>query len=485
MLIQRQSEQWPHRREAMLRAAVESYPGPLRDDWPKPGDNPAEQKWYHASPQELAPTTLLNLNGAPSPFGGNQDVNDLRGVWMSPSLEEAHSWRQGIAQNYQELDDTGDPTYRPTHIYEIKPIGRVHDYDCDGYAARSAIVVQKVYHDPGFGPRTASLDYDANDYGITPYHDVDWEDDEDDEPMDGYIRENNPVRLKSPLYPDGNKSRPSFADDLDDLGGNRKIYHFSPHDFNPPSDSPARGDAYWPRYRKDPPEGVLPLNLPDMAMPNMPTDRNPIPLYRGVNLRLDHPDLQWIRRAIHGDSREDIEDHQFTPGARWSPHFTDRDRTDGIYFGLPHRQPYLDPSMTNRNLASPMEEGDTDILYDHDLQHRMTHTILDHMNDQKGGLGTHWGMGEDNARSFADFGNGFGHSAPSLPVVITHHWKGIGEDPYRRETEGEWPDEQEITHLHGAKANVAAVHVKHPHHGWTKIFDADDHGETLTHKASR
>jgi hypothetical protein len=315
--------------------------------------------------------------------------------------------------------------------------------------------------------RTANFDpYEANDYGIQPYHDQDWDDEDDDEPMDGYIRVNDPMHLRSPLYPDGHKSRPSFSDDLDDLGGKRKIYHFSPHDFNPPSDSPARGDAFW--RASDPPEGILPLEMPSSAVGGV-KDRQPIPLYRGITLRLDHPDLQWIRRALHGDSREDIEDHQF----------------NGYYFGQPHRQPYLDPSMTNRNLASPVEEGDTDILYNHDLKHRMTHTILDHMNDQKGGLGTHWGMGEDNARSFAGSGGSGGHTGPTLPVVITHHWKGTGEDPYRRGTEGEWPDEQEITHLHGAKANVAAVHVQHPHHGWMKIFDADDHGETLTHKASR
>ena len=333
---------------------------------------------------------------------------------------------------------------------------------------------------------TASFDpYEANDYGIEPYHEQDWEDDEDEEPQDGYIRENNPVRAKSPLYPDGHMSRPFFYDDLDDLGGKRKIYHFNPHDFNPPSDSPARGDAYWPRYRKDPPEDVLPLDLPAMAMPNMPTDRYPIPLYRGISFRLDHPDLQWIRRALYGDRREDNEDHQLTPGARWSPHFTDRDKTDGYYFGQPSRQPYLDPSMTNRALADPKEEGDSDLFYDHDLRHRMTHTILDHMNEQKGGLGTHWGMGEANARNFAVNVAPGNHASPSLPVVITHNWMGTGEDPYRRNTEGEWPDEQEITHLHGAKANVSAVHVQHPHHGWVKIFDADDHGETLTHKASR
>jgi hypothetical protein len=332
--------------------------------------------------------------------------------------------------------------------------------------------------------RTAAF----NPYGDDmdgPNPDWEYDEDEDEGTQDGYIRENNPVRLKSPLYPDGHKSRPSFSDDIDDLGGNRTIYHFSPHDFNPPSDSPARGDAYWPRYRKDPPEGVLPLDLPDMAMPNMPTNRDPIPLYRGVTLRLDHPDLQWIRRALHGNRREDIEDHQLTPGARWSPHFTDRDKTDGYYFGQPSRQPYLDPSMTNKALADPKEEDDTEILYNSDLQHRMTHAILDHMHDQKGGLGTHWGMEEGNARNFADSGGTGNHTSPSLPAVITHNWMGTGEDPYRRKTEGEWPDEQEITHLHGAKANVSAVHVKHPHHGWVNIFDADDHGGTLTRQASR
>lgn len=467
MNIERQSEQWPHRREAMQRAAM-----PERrtlEELAKAGYNTDEWKeWQRGGCIEYAHALrqkFPHLNAGIISTPGDED--DWQHIFVH---DDTHAY-----------DSAGSHPLPYTGVHNDLEQHLGHNLDWydepDPYLVDQA---HKHIERNKIGPRTASRHTARNDYNHN-----DW-DDEDDEPEAGYVRENNPVGLRSPLYPDGHKSRPSFTEDIGDSDGrDRLVYHFSPHDRNPISDSPARPHVIAPSRQS--PEGILPLEIPSGGS-GWTRERDPFKLYRGLTINLNHPDLQWMRRTLYGKDREDTEDHVRTPPTRWSPHITDKDSTGDIYFGPVTRQPYLDPSMTNESMAD--SGHDPQAFLHPDLKHRMTHAILDHMQEQRGGMGTHWGAEDYNAHSFAGSG-GYSWATPgndrnlTLPVMITHNWMGNGEDPYRRGTEGEYPDEQEVTHLPGARVNVSAVHIKHPQHGWTQIFNADDQGDTLTRQASR
>lgn len=49
-----------------------------------------------------------------------------------------------------------------------------------------------------------------------------------------------------------------------------------------------------------------------------------------------------------------------------------------------------------------------------------------------------------------------------LSAVLSGRWKGVGEDPYRRFTDGDFSDESEISLLPGAPVTLHQVHVYNP-----------------------
>jgi GNAT superfamily N-acetyltransferase len=78
-----------------------------------------------------------------------------------------------------------------------------------------------------------------------------------------------------------------------------------------------------------------------------------------------------------------------------------------------------------------------------------------------GGLGKHWSTSPSLAEQFAGQ-SGFGGSPHQLQVLLTNSWGGQGEDPYRTNTGGDYPDENEITMLNGAPANISEVKIRNP-----------------------
>ena len=57
-------------------------------------------------------------------------------------------------------------------------------------------------------------------------------------------------------------------------------------------------------------------------------------------------------------------------------------------------------------------------------------------------------------------------------AIIQGDWKGVGEDPYRANTFGDWPKEHEITLLKNTHVPVSSVKVRHPQtRQWTELMD--------------
>ena len=74
--------------------------------------------------------------------------------------------------------------------------------------------------------------------------------------------------------------------------------------------------------------------------------------------------------------------------------------------------------------------------------------------------------------SFALEGTGQGTEPLYLPVKVRAQWKGLGEDPYRSNTAGHWPEEHEITMTKGAPMDIDSVQIRHPHTGeWHEVLD--------------
>lgn len=293
------------------------------------------------------------------------------------------------------------------------------------------------------------LELDPNTpFRTAGYYDEDW--DEDDDYHEGTPQEVHPIDTYTPMFP-GSGRRPVFHDR--DLG--RDVYHFSPHERNPQSDGYTRPELNWRAQTEDPDQPGL---------PGIPADRQPVRLYRGVSVDLDRPEAHRLRRLVHPqrfDNREDAAGFQRRP----------------IGWGQIQEEPYLGVDMSNKELRSKAPAGGD---YDPDEVRQLVLDHLLHYGD--GGLGTHWSTDKGQAQMFARH-NSNAMGTNILPVVLHHDWYGHGEDPYRRGTEGEWSDEQEITKLPHAAVNLVGMDIWHDDANglskWRNIYS----GDPLRHEA--
>lgn len=279
--------------------------------------------------------------------------------------------------------------------------------------------------------------------------------------------------LPHPPYP---SSRPiNFGDDdyYKNRGGapepvsyfTHDSYNFPPTGFNPPPRSKARPNIDW--EQDEPEQPILPMDFPThTTIPGMdynmnptearlPYDRKPVNLYRGLVLNLRHPGASQIRRTLFGDTLED--------------ELGDKD--------APNRIPGM-----------PTDEDLADWWNAHDYTNpALGSLILDHLQDRyhQFDLGRHWTLNPNTAIEFGGTANPDNHE---LPVVVKAQWNGAGEDPYRRDTAGDWDYEDEITLLPGAPLSVHGVHIQHPdsdewhnvladpQHRTAALFDAEPWG---------
>lgn len=215
--------------------------------------------------------------------------------------------------------------------------------------------------------------------------------------------------------------------------------YFPPHGLNGPSDSAARPDIDWqeetPEHSMLPiPRDFIPGQQPGVggqhqlfdvgeAGHEWPNDTQATPLYRGFQLNLSHPDLASVRRALTGQDGFDARPGLFDP-ARPTPHPAGYD---------------------NANLG------------EHILNH-VQNTGRTYQGQPGYGMGPHWSTSESTAQGFANTMD----THLKLPTVVRAQWKGLGEDPYRTNTQGHWDTENEVTMLPGAKMNIDSVKIQHP-----------------------
>ena len=237
-------------------------------------------------------------------------------------------------------------------------------------------------------------------------------------------------------------------------------HHFTPNDFNPPADSRARPSVRWKTTQPEQP--TLNLNTPKYFDPLIstpgvadaigdwgvnrlqdthmyPVDRQPKKMYRLVNLDMSHPDMAPVHRALFGQDHPSLK------------------QEEGLF-----------PASDVPVKASPQRFNDKSL-------HQ---TILDHLNanPMRQGLGTHWTTDLDEARVFNTGQNGH-----TIPAVISANWYGRGEDPYRTDTGGNYPDEREITMMPGAPLQVTDMHLRHPAGSWYSVMG----GAPQNHTAAR
>ena len=107
----------------------------------------SEPVWYHASPHDFAEGDELTPGGGDSPFASAsyayQPDFAQRGedhVWISPTLNDAHEWRNAMGEDYEGED------YQPAHIYEVRPHSTPEDHGEDeGWASDGATIVRKIF----------------------------------------------------------------------------------------------------------------------------------------------------------------------------------------------------------------------------------------------------------------------------------------------------------------------------------------------------
>jgi GNAT superfamily N-acetyltransferase len=183
-------------------------------------------------------------------------------------------------------------------------------------------------------------------------------------------------------------------------------------------------DSHWLRRKYDPDTGEFRHSRRTADDPIS----EPVRLYRGINLPLEHPDLKQLRDLVH------------------SPE------------GLDHP----------------------------DLGGHLLHTLTSFRGDDRkadgSNLGLHWtpdlGVAEDFAHGDND--NSPEYKEP-FPVLVSADWHGKGEDKDKTWAGGDYPDEQE-RHLNpGAPLSLHGVHIWNPTHpeaqyGWHKVVSTpQDH----------
>lgn len=216
--------------------------------------------------------------------------------------------------------------------------------------------------------------------------------------------------------------------------GNFDRKYYSPNALNPESNSTARPGLEW---MDQPPRDLTSIGqpfqdyLPTPEGHQWPHDREPNLLYRGFSVDLSHPDLGHVRRSLLGGDYE--EGNQVGKG-----------------------------NYNNTNLAKPHPLGyDNPALGEHILKHLENQGAeFDERPGAQYGLGPHWSADSSVAQSFSNQSRTY-HPL-KLPVVVRSKWKGLGEDPYRTNTMGHWPEEHEVTMLPGAKMNIDSVQIQHP-----------------------
>lgn len=223
-------------------------------------------------------------------------------------------------------------------------------------------------------------------------------------------------------------------------------FYFSPTEVNPRPNTEARPDTS-EKYFTPTGQPPLPLTGPDLSSPGANE------LHRGVRLHLDDsmlhysPAMARIRRLLKGN---DMEEHE-NWGYENDGHYNER------LPGMP----------TNLEAAG----GPHPLGYDHpELPHLLLEHLYNHGDPEfgqtPGSLGRHWSTSKGQASLYARIFPGQSLGAineDTLSAVLTGRWRGAGEDPYRRNTEGDFPDEQEITLLPGAPLNLHQVHLFNPH----------------------
>lgn len=261
-----------------------------------------------------------------------------------------------------------------------------------------------------------------------------------------------PVHLRTPRWNEHDRPRlPSGA------------HYFSPTEVNPPSNSPARPSTSQNfTYETDHP--ALPLDTPGAGVEwneydeaHMPVDRIPTELHRGLRLDIFHPALGRVRRLLYGPDKEE----HFLP-------------SDSLFY-----HPDSDLNVySDHEIAAPVLPGASPYRHPD-----LPHLLLDHLRDNDfgnfvadpqrytGGLGRHWSTSLAAARLFSGvqpYQTRF--SDNQINAVLSGQWKGLGEDPYRRYTDGDFDDEHEITLLPGAPLHIHRMHVFDPHLGnWHTI----------------
>lgn len=257
---------------------------------------------------------------------------------------------------------------------------------------------------------------------------------EDDDLFDPYVDDDPGFARSGPPGPYNDQfggQRPSRADD-------RTKRYFSPREVNPISDSPARPELVF--RQREPEQPFLPLADDDDF--EWPVEQY-AELERGETLNLAHPDLADVRRGLFGDEHEQHARREFADALDFGDfEFTAQPWGKGKGPGGTDLDPFETPEFADR-------------LLDH-ITEKMHIPRYEGLPVGDGGLGRHWTTDPDVSRSYAP-GTGV-----MLPVVVKSEWAGQGEDPYRTNTSGNFPDEHEVTIIPGTSMPISDVMVKDP-----------------------
>lgn len=246
-----------------------------------------------------------------------------------------------------------------------------------------------------------------------------------------------PTSLDSPMF--SAEDRPM----RENSGKNKDLqYFFSPNDYNPVSTSGARPNILWDRDKD---------YFSDEVLPGLPTENRSVKLYRGEPLDLNHPGAKEIRDLLYGE--QDADWGAQLPGMeglRAGPWSSDDPDLPTPFHNPELGQKILDHWERNRGIDKHSPEPT-------DLQ----------------GLGRHWTLSPSETNNWS----GGGSTRDRLPVRFVSEFSGQGEDPYRTNTDGEHPSEQEITKIPGSPTKIVDVQVKSPTHGWVSAWP-EGHSET-------
>lgn len=260
--------------------------------------------------------------------------------------------------------------------------------------------------------------------------------------------------------------------------------YFSPTEVNPHPNTWVRPDL-GPRQYDISPHPALPLKTPGVKQHNsdfdnfQAVDRRPNTLYRGIAIDFDDrynrsAPMDRIRRLLHGNQYED----NITAGPLndWGGN------GDELY--LRQLGPGGGPGRRVMPTDAEAAAGPHPLGYDHpEIPHLLMQHLLNTDSPREeihpDSLGTHWTADLGTAAHFAGvLSNNMRKGNPRrLSAILEGHWRGLGEDPYRRSTGGDF-DEQEITLLRGAPLNIHQVHLFNPH---TKQWHTHDMGGMERH----